>query len=155
MNAQDLLAELGNFANQLEVTWQGSRRSWADHCNPKRGGFVDEAALVQPVVFPAFASRFLGWSVGTDLAAEDGDASSKPDFSPDDRVTHRFVFETKGTSEGIGLTVHDEQVRKYLASSQTERIVLTNMITIRVMKLTWVRLSWRDVQAASGMRLLA
>jgi len=114
------------------VTWAGRRRSWADHI--AGAGYVDEERLVQPVVFPAFARQMLGFEPGGDLAAEETNTEGTPDFTPADAVTHPFVFETKGTSEGTGLDRHDAQVRRYLVEGRPRirKVVLTNLVGARV-----------------------
>lgn len=130
-----LLTALREFATALEVTHAGSRRSWAEHTDIRRTGFVDEESLVQPKVFPAFARRFLGWTVGTDLAAETIGEAGTPDFTPSDLVTHPFVFEVKGTERQDALGGVDGQVARYLSSQHVNRVVVTNMISVRVFRL--------------------
>lgn len=132
MAVDELVTALREFATTLEVTHAGNRRSWADHTDVKRPGFVDEESLVQPKVFPAFARRFLGWTVGTDLAAETTGQAGTPDFTPSDRITHAFVFETKGTDKQDALSGVEEQVARYLSSQHVDRVVVTNMISVRV-----------------------
>jgi hypothetical protein len=87
------------------------------------------------LVFPAFAKEFLDFDVGLNLAAEHGGEGGKPDFTPADRVTHRFVFETKGSSDGAVLTGHESQVRGYLSQELTDEVVLTNVAGIIVYRL--------------------
>ena len=50
------------FAATTSVEWGGQQRSWAEHI--AHGGFVDEERLVQPVIFPRFASELLGFAIG-------------------------------------------------------------------------------------------
>jgi hypothetical protein len=98
-------------------------------------GFSDEERLVQPLVFPAFAKEFLGFDVGLNLAAERGGEGGTPDFTPADRVTHDFVFEAKGTSEGTALAGHQAQVMGYLSHELTDEVVVTNVVGILVYRL--------------------
>jgi len=118
---------------QKPVEWGGRERSWAAHT--QRGGAADEEQLVQPVIFPALARQLLGFTVGIDLAAERGGASGVPDFTPADLLTHSFVFETKGSSEGIDLRGHEAQVRGYLTRAHIRAVVVTNVVGIRVFEL--------------------
>lgn len=130
----DAVQQWQSFANTLMVTWNGRRRSWKDQISGS--GFADEISLVQPVVFPAFAKQLLGWTE-ENLFAEQADVEGRPDFRPDDQVTHPFVFETKGTSEGPALTGHDAQIRRYLVEGQPRirHVVLTNLLGMRVFSL--------------------
>ncbi len=122
-----------------EVEWNGARRSWARHirthaARTAQSGFADEEELVQPVLFPAFARALLGFHVGTDLAAERGTHQGTPDFTPADLVTHNFVFETKGSVEGVGLAAmngHRQQVTGYL-QGPVNLVVVTNLVGLRV-----------------------
>lgn len=128
----DLLRRLREFAQHTEVDWNGTRRSWANHV--AGNGHADEERLVQPHVFRSFAAAFLGFTVGVDLAAEQTDRGSRPDFTPADLVTHRFVFECKGSNDP--LTGHGAQVRTYLTTTvRTHYVVLINMVQVRVFEL--------------------
>lgn len=135
MTAQTVAAvrKWRDFAGAQQVMWRHARRPWADHIT-RPGGFVDETALVQPTIFPAFAAAFLGWTVNTDLFPETTGDEGRPDFRPDDQITHPFVFETKGTSEGTALTGHDLQIRRYLVDGapRIRQVVVTNMLGIQV-----------------------
>jgi len=123
------------FAGDTSVTWAGRRRSWAAHI--AGAGFVDEERLVQPVVFPEFARLLLGYEPGADLAAEETNSEGTPDFTPADSITHPFVFETKGTSNGVDLAGHDAQVARYLLQGRPRirKVVLTNVVGVRVFEL--------------------
>jgi type I restriction-modification system DNA methylase subunit len=131
----DNLRRWREFARSTMVTWAGRRRSWADHISGD--GYVDEERLIQPFVFPEFAREMLGFEPGGDLAAEETNAEGTPDFTPADAVTHPFVFETKGTSEGIALERHDAQVRRYLVEGRPRirKVVLTNLVGVRIFDL--------------------
>ena len=136
MDLLELHERLCRFFAETEVEWNGARRSWGDHLAGNQGrGFGDEEGLIQPLVFPAFAKEFLGFDVGLNLAAERGGEGGKPDFTPADRVTHRFVFETKGSSEGTVLSGHESQVRGYLSHELTDEVVITNVVGIVVYRL--------------------
>ncbi|MDA8331738.1 MAG: N-6 DNA methylase [Candidatus Dormibacteraeota bacterium] len=117
------------------VTWGGKRHSWAEHISGR--GFSDEEKLVQPFVFPAFAHQLLGYEPNADLAPEDTAPGIKPDFTPADAVTHPFVFETKGTSEGTALIGHDAQITRYLTDGhpRIRQVVLTNLVGARIFTL--------------------
>jgi len=124
------------FATSLSFNYRGQQRSWADHVR-SGAGYVDEVTLIQPIVFPAFARELLGFQLGQTLAAETSDTAGKPDFTPADSVTHPFVFETKGTSEGSALTGHDTQIRRYLVDGRPRirSVVLTNLVGLQVFAL--------------------
>lgn len=133
-NVTELHSRLQDFFKNTLIEWNGSQRSWWEHTTANyRRGYVDEEVLVQPRVFPAFAREFLGFEVGLNLAAErtGHGASNKPDFTPADRITHPFVFETKGTSEGTALEGHESQLASYLAHP-TRAVMLTNVVGIVV-----------------------
>ncbi len=133
MEKQDAVARLRRLFRELEVEWDGERRTWLDHITRNnKAGYLDEARLVHNPVFPAFAQEFLGFAVGLDLAPELNLLAGRPDFTPADRVTHRFVFETKSSNEGTSLTGHDLQIANYLVNDLTQLVVLTNMVGIRV-----------------------
>jgi tetratricopeptide (TPR) repeat protein len=123
------------FADNTYVEWNGQRRTWGQHI--AGAGAVDEERLVQPVVFPRFASELLGFEVGVTVAAERIDAEGKPDFTPADAVTHPFVFEVKSSREGDALAGHDAQLRRYLIFSRPriKRVVLTNFVGLKVFEL--------------------
>lgn len=124
------------FAEAISFVWLGEKRSWADHLGAERG-YLDEEALIQPIVFPRFASDLLGFEVGSNLAPEVSGAEGKPDFTPADAVTHPFVFETKSSREGRDLEGHAEQVERYLLDGRPRirSVVLTNLVGIRVFAL--------------------
>lgn len=143
VNATDALAAIQSFAAGLDVSWKSGRStSWAKYLagNPK--GNVDEDQLVQPRVFPAFASQVLGFEVGVTLNAEQQAHLSRPDFTPLDLTTHRFVFEVKGTSDS--LATHDTQVGNYLRrpGGRIRAVALTNMALIRVARLDHDQIVW-------------
>ncbi len=126
-----------DLAERTEVTWRNHTRSWRDHI--ERGGYDDEVRLVQPVIFPAFASVLLGWDVGLTLSPEQSGYEGRPDFTPADPVTHPFVFETKGSRLGTALDDPGalEQVGRYLIDGRPriKKVVLTNAVGLRVFAL--------------------
>jgi hypothetical protein len=124
-----------HFAATTNVEWNGTQRPWGLHSGG--AGVVDEERLVQPLVFPRFASELLGFEVGLTIAAERFDAEGKPDFTPADAVTHPFVFEVKSSREGTALAGHDDQVRRYLVFGRPRirRVVLTNFVGLKVFEL--------------------
>lgn len=124
--------KLRAFAEKKIIPSASGPISWAEYAT--KGPRIDEETVIQPVVFPAFASEVLGWDLQANLAAETSSEGGKPDFTPADAVTHPFVFETKGTNAGIGLGGFDEQVLKYLThgAPRIQRVVLTNMLAVRV-----------------------
>jgi hypothetical protein len=123
------------FASNTYVMWNGRRRTWQAHISGS--GFTDEERLIQPTVFPAFASKILDFEVGLSLAPEETGEEGKPDFTPADSVTHPFVFEAKGTSEGAALLGHEGQVGRYLRDGRPRirRVVLTNLVGVRIFEL--------------------
>jgi hypothetical protein len=120
----------------VTVTYRGATRTWAEHID-HASGYSDEEQLVQPRVFPLFAEEFLDFQVGVTLAAENVDRGGRPDFTPADAVTHPFIFETKSTSLRAQLNGWDHQVLRYLqgSSRRIKRVVLTNLVGIRVFEL--------------------
>jgi hypothetical protein len=124
--------KLRAFAEKKIIPSANGSISWAEYAT--KGPRIDEETVIQPVVFPAFASDVLGWDLQANLAAETSSEGGKPDFTPADAVTHPFVFETKGTNAGVALGGFDEQVLKYLTfgAPRIQRVVLTNMLGIRV-----------------------
>jgi N-6 DNA Methylase len=129
-----LVEDWRRFAAETTVLWRGHSRSWRDHVAGT--GFDDEQRLIQPSVFPAFATRFLGWEVGVNLSPEEPGVEGRPDFTPADPVTHPFVFETKGSRQGVALAdPHDiDQVTHYLSAGRPRiaYVVLTNLVGLRV-----------------------
>jgi hypothetical protein len=123
------------FARAHHVVWASRRRSWLEHT--KGDGYIDEARVIQPVMFPAFAEELLGFTTGLNLAPEESGAEGIPDFTPADSVTHPFVFETKSTAEGTELSGHEEQVRRYLIDGRPriKKVALTNLVGLRVFEL--------------------
>lgn len=136
MNVREAVTSWRTFASTVHVNWHGNRRSWEDHIS--RGGFVDEEQLIQPDVFPRFASEFLGFVVGENLAPEQGNREGIPDFTPADSLTHPFVFETKSTQAGVPLRGYETQVANYLERGRPRicKVVLTNLVGLRVFDLS-------------------
>lgn len=134
MSQRSLVAvqKLRAFADKKIIPSGFGPISWTEYTG--KGPRIDEETVIQPVVFPAFASEVLGWDLQANLAAETSTEGGKPDFTPADAVTHPFVFETKGTNAGVALSGFDEQVLKYLThgAPRIQRVALTNMLAVRV-----------------------
>ncbi len=58
-------------------------------------GYVDEERLVQPVVFPAFARKLLGYEPGADLAAEETNTEGMPDLRESEEWRWSLVLQYK------------------------------------------------------------
>ena len=133
---RQLIGDWRRFASETRVWWHGHTRSWRNHIAT---GFDDEVSLVQPVLFPAFAKRFLDWEIGVNLSPEQSGHEGRPDFTPADPVTHPFVFETKGSRRGIELNdpTDLQQVHRYLLDGRPRitQVVLTNLVGLRVFDL--------------------
>src|SRR4051794_33434937 len=125
------------LAGELKVNWKNQTRSWRQHI--ERDGAEDEERLVQPPVFPAFASQILGWDIGLTISPEAGISAGRPDFTPADPVTHPFVFETKGSRQGVLLDdpKNLKQVDRYLREGRPQimKVALTNFVGLRVFAL--------------------
>lgn len=136
MSTEESVKRLQALFKSLMVSWSGDTRSWLDHITRnQRRGFADEQILVHNPVFPAFAKEFLDFTVGLDLAPELNLKTGRPDFTPADRVTHRFVFETKGSDDSLTFANHRSQIEAYLQNPQTSVVVLTNLVLLRVFEL--------------------
>lgn len=100
---------------------------------------ADERQIVAPSAFPSFARQVLAWAPGVNLSTEQQNDEGRPDFIPADAVTHPFVFEVKGTDDGVtvGGDAHMVQVTRYLVKggSRIRRVVLTNLLGVRVFSL--------------------
>lgn len=153
LNVREAVSAWRKFASSVEVTWAGNRRTWKDHVSGV--GYVDEKVLIQPSVFPRFASEFLGFQVGENLAPERADQEGVPDFTPADSLTHPFVFETKSSRAGVTLQGFETQVQTYLKLGfpRIKRVVLTNLVGLRVFELQDGRLS--EVYSVNLLALLS
>ncbi len=139
MTPREAVEKWRSFCDSTTATWKGRERSWTDHITRTRAGYADEVQLVQPLVFRRFAAELLGWKVGVTLGAEQsGGSGGRPDFTPDDAVTHPFVFETKSTNYRVALNTGQEQVQRYLTLSRerVKTVVLTNLVGLKVCSLS-------------------
>jgi N-6 DNA Methylase len=123
------------FATGLTVKGSKGLITWQDYT--KGTGYVDEEKLVQPTAFPVFAQQCLGWTLQENLAPEESGKEGKPDFTPADSVTHKFVFETKSTNYGVELDGFSEQVERYLTDGmpRIRTVLLTNLVGARIFAL--------------------
>ncbi len=93
-----------------------------------KGNYADEQTLVDPVFFPKFAEKILGFKIGSSIIPKKSvEASGEhPDFVPSDLHLHPFVFETKGT-DSKDLTIHFPQVQNYIQKTGTEYGIILNL----------------------------
>lgn len=134
---RELVQAWRRLADDLKVSWKSQTRSWKQHI--ERDGVDDEERLVQPLIFPGFAARILGWEIGLTISPEAGISAGRPDFTPADPVTYPFVFETKGSRQGVALNDRGslQQVERYLREGrpQITKVALTNFVGLRVFTL--------------------
>jgi hypothetical protein len=97
------------FATTLEVNCSSQVRTWQAHM--ARNGFVDEEQLIQPQVFPRFASEFLGFEIGDNLAAETSGVEGRPDFTPADSVKRGIGRKQESAFRPVTELVNREQQR--------------------------------------------
>lgn len=97
------------------------------------GDWKDEIKLVDPVFFPGFASKILGFSFGTSIIPKKsaGGSGDRPDFLPNDLTLHPFIFETKGT-DCKDLDIHYLQVHGYLQKTGAQYGILLNIRDVKV-----------------------
>jgi hypothetical protein len=89
---------------------------------------ADEEMLTEPML-ASILERVLGFGKG-DYFAQRGKSGLKPDFTPIDLVTHRFVLDAKGSSES--LPAHVAQIRRYVDQRALRHGVLFNGKHLRV-----------------------
>jgi hypothetical protein len=122
------------------VPLQGEPTAWGDYVRPTGtfSGYTDEERLIQPTVFPAFASQLLDWQLNVNLAPEESGVEGRPDFTPADSVTHPFVFETKSTNKLVSLVGDEEQVKRYLTEGapRIKAVLLTNLVGAKAYSLS-------------------
>lgn len=93
---------------------------------------ADEKRLIQPILFPKFLEEILEYTKGENIYCEEGDKSGNyPDFVPTDRITHPWIFDTKGT-DTKDLHNHLKQIRRYIESYQIKYGILINMRDVDV-----------------------
>ncbi|MBT1598489.1 N-6 DNA methylase [Curtobacterium flaccumfaciens] len=130
------VSRLRAFAQRRIVPSSGKVLTWMEYLKLKPR--ADEETLIQPVLFPAFATDLLNWDLQKNLAAETSAKEGRPDFTPADAATHPFVFETKSTIAGLAIAGYDDQVLRYLTvgAPRIRSVVLTNLISIKVFTLS-------------------
>lgn len=92
------------------------------------GRVADEETLTEPLL-ASILEDVLGFGKG-DYFPQLGKSGLKPDFTPRDLVTHRFVLDAKGSSESLGS--HVAQIRRYVAQRGLRHGVLFNAKHMRV-----------------------
>lgn len=92
------------------------------------GKVADEETLTEPL-FASIIEDVLGFGKG-DYFPQLGKSGLKPDFTPIDLVTHRFVLDAKGSSES--LSAHVAQIRRYVEQRGLRHGVLFNGKHLRV-----------------------
>ncbi len=89
---------------------------------------ADEEMLTEPLL-ASLVEDVLGFGKG-DYFPQLGKSGLKPDFTPTDIVTHRFVLDAKGSSES--LSAHVGQIRRYVEQRALRYGVLFNGKQMRV-----------------------
>jgi hypothetical protein len=89
---------------------------------------ADEEMLTEPLL-ASLIEDVLGFGKG-DYFPQLGKSGLKPDFTPTDLVTHRFVLDAKGSSES--LPAHVGQIRRYVEQRALRYGVLFNGKQMRV-----------------------
>jgi len=92
------------------------------------GKVADEETLTEPLL-ASILEDVLGFGKG-DYFPQLGKSGLKPDFTPIDLVTHRFVLDAKGSSES--LSAHVVQIRRYVEQRGLRYGVLFNGKHLRV-----------------------
>ncbi len=92
------------------------------------GKIADEETLTEPLL-ASLLEDVLGFGKG-DYFPQRGKSGLKPDFTPTDLVTHRFVLDAKGSSES--LSAHVLQIRRYVDQRALRYGVLFNGKQVRV-----------------------
>lgn len=89
---------------------------------------ADEETLTEPLL-ASLLEDVLGFGKG-DYFPQLGKSGLKPDFTPIDLVTHRFVLDAKGSGES--LTAHVAQIQRYIGQRGLRHGVLFNGKHLRV-----------------------
>ena len=128
----DLINALIAILNNIDYKAYSDGRA-AHYLEYIKGDWKDEIKLVDPVFFPVFASKILGFSFGTSIIPKEkaGGSAERPDFLPNDLSLHPFIFETKGT-DCQDLNIHYTQVKGYLQKTGAQYGILLNIRDVKV-----------------------
>jgi len=126
-DVRKLVSNLYSTLDSLDYKTLSSGRALS-YLEYLKGNYADEQTLVDPVFFPKFAEKILGFKIGSSIIPKKSvEASGEhPDFVPSDLHLHPFVFETKGT-DSKDLTIHFPQVQDYIQTSGTEYGIILNL----------------------------
>ena len=126
-DARKLVSNLYSTLDSLDYKTLSSGRALS-YLEYLKGNYADEQTLVDPVFFPKFAEKILGFKIGSSIIPKKSvEASGEhPDFVPSDLHLHPFVFETKGT-DSKDLTMHFPQVQDYIQKTGTEYGIILNL----------------------------
>ncbi len=126
-DARKLVSTLYSTLDSLDYKTLSSGRALS-YLEYLKGNYADEQTLVDPVFFPKFAEKILGFEIGSSIIPKKSVEASRehPDFVPSDSHVHPFVFETKGT-DSKDLTIHFPQVRDYVQNTGTEYGIILNL----------------------------
>jgi len=126
-DVRKLVSNLYSTLDSLDYKTLSSGRALS-YLEYLKGNYSDEQTLVDPVFFPKFAEKILGFKIGSSIIPKKSvEASGEhPDFVPSDLHLHPFVFETKGT-DSKDLTIHFPQVQDYIQTSGTEYGIILNL----------------------------
>jgi len=105
----------------------GGVANFGEYVDSKRRA-ADEETLTEPLL-ASLLEDVLGFGKG-DYFPQRGKSGLKPDFTPTDLVTHRFVLDAKGSNES--LAAHVAQIRRYVAQRALRYGVLFNGKQVRV-----------------------
>ncbi len=127
IKAKNLTASLCSILDSLDYKTLSSGRALS-YLEYLKGNYADEQTLVDPVFFPKFAEKILGFKIGSSIIPKKSvEASGEhPDFVPSDLHLHPFVFETKGT-DSKDLIIHFPQVQDYIQTTGTEYGIILNL----------------------------
>ena len=127
--ASPALAALARVLDQYEGRYRELRGcpTFGEYVAASGGG-ADEETLTEPIL-ASILEDVLGFGKG-DYFPQMGKSGLKPDFTPTDLVTHRFVLDAKGSGES--LTAHVAQIRRYVEQRSLRFGVLFNGRQLRV-----------------------
>lgn len=127
--ASPALASLARVLDQYEGRYRELRgcSTFGEYVAASGSG-ADEETLTEPIL-ASILEDVLDFGKG-DYFPQLGKSGLKPDFTPTDLVTHRFVLDAKGSSES--LTAHVTQIRRYVEQRALRFGVLFNGRQLRV-----------------------